>query len=265
MSQFKAAIPWERITRIKPVLAGPGENVREVKARVGCQYIVNFGTYRFSDRELDSGLKLDGEVLKLGYTGFGFGIREGRLYWSWQGSGYPDWFGQMYSYVKDGALTVPASRGTGKDGRIGVGITDDALILAGCDKGSGMSARAFMDWAFPGCPYALEGDGSYSAQWITPDSQSGITREVVWYLCVWTKEDNQEGGKEEMTIKATCTAKTSVYDSAGKLESGRYIAKGDVCQIGPGITDNLLIPVEYPVAAGTRSAYLKSLANFRKA
>jgi len=263
VARFKASIPWTRIAKIKPVFAGPGEDIRDVQARTGCQYIINFGTYRFDNRALDSGLKLDGEVLKLGYTGFGFGVKDGKLYWSWQGSGYQDWIGQMYSYVKDGVLTVPVSRGTGKDGRIGVGITGEALVLAGCDKADGMSARDFMDWAFASCPYALEGDGSYSAQWITPESKSGVTREVVWYLCVWTR-DGEEGDKD-MSIKGTCTAKTSVYDAAGKLESGRYIAKGDVCQIGPEVTAGLLIPVEYPVASGTRRAYLKSLANFREA
>ena len=157
-----------------------------------------------------------------------------------------------------------SSRGAGKDGRIGVGITGEALVLAGCDKVDGMGARDFMTWAFPGCPYALEGDGSYSAQWITPDSRNITTRRVVWYLCVWTKEEEQEGGESGMNIKGTCTAKTSVYDANGKLESGRYIAKGDVCEIGPGITGNLLIPVEYPITGGTRKAYLKSLVNFRK-
>ena len=264
MSQFKAVIPWERITKIKPVVAEGTEDISAVKKRAGCSHIINFGTYRFDNRALDSGLKLDGEVLKLGYTGYGFGIQDGRLYWSWEGVYYPDWFGQMYGYVKEGILTVPAGRG-GKDGRIGVGITEDALILAGCDKDEGMGARTFLERNFSGCRYALEGDGSYSAQWITPDSRNITTRRVVWYLCAWTKEEEQEGGESGMNIKGTCTAKTSVYDANGKLESGRYIAKGDVCEIGPGITGNLLIPVEYPVTSGTRKAYLKSLVNFRKA
>lgn len=76
---------------------------------------------------------------------------------------------------------------------------------------------------------------------------------------IFTKKED-----DEMKI-ITRTAKkkiSDIYDAAGKKEKGRYIAKGDKCLITNVMTDNLLIPVEYPVKSGTHKAFIRSLVNF---
>lgn len=196
MSSLHIAIPFERIERIKPVMArNASESISTVKTRVGCDYIINFGTYVFEDRRLDSGLKLDGKLLKTGYSCEGFAVSGKRLVWSWEGQGYADWFGQWSSYKKAGKLYT-ASR-SDENAWIGVGMTEKELVLAGVSKAEGMSSHAFMTAYFADCAYAIKGDGSYSAQWITPQGSNITTRNVVWYLCVWTKKDQEEDNVRE--------------------------------------------------------------------
>lgn len=196
MSSLHISIPFERIERIKPVMArNASESIATVKTRVGCDYIINFGTYVFEDRRLDSGLKLDGKLLKTGYSCEGFAVAGNRLTWSWEGQGYDDWIGQWSAYKKAGKLYT-ASR-SDKNAQIGVGITNTSLVLAGVSKASALTSYEFMTRYFADCPYAIKGDGSYSAQWITPQGSNVTTRNVVWYLCVWIKKDQEEDNVRE--------------------------------------------------------------------
>ena len=196
MSSLYLKIPFDRIERIKPVMArNASESIATVKTRVGCDYIINFGTYVFEDRRLDSGLKLDGKLLKTGYSCEGFAVAGNRLAWSWEGQGYDDWIGQWSAYKKTGKLYT-ASR-SDKNAQIGVGITNTSLVLAGVSKASALTSHEFMTRYFADCPYAIKGDGSYSAQWITPQGSNITTRNVVWYLCVWLKKEQEEDNVRE--------------------------------------------------------------------
>ena len=196
MSSLHIDIPYDRIERIKPVMArNAAESISTVKTRVGCDYIINFGTYVFEDRRLDSGLKLDGKLLKTGYSCEGFAVEGNHLAWSYEGQGYDDWFGQWSSYKKAGKLYT-ASR-SDKNAQIGVGITNTSLVLAGVSKSSALTSYEFMTRYFADCPYAIKGDGSYSAQWITPQGSNVTSRNVVWYLCVWLKKYEEDDTVKE--------------------------------------------------------------------
>lgn len=63
-------------------------------------------------------------------------------------------------------------------------------------------------------------------------------------------------------MQVKCTKKTAVYTAAGKLESGRYIAAGDVCQLETGLTAALLLPITYPAGKTQRKAYIRDIENF---
>lgn len=196
MSSLHIEIPFDRIERIKPVMArNASEGIATVKTRVRCDYIINFGTYVFSDRCLDSGLKLDGKLLKTGYTCEGLAVSGNRLVWSYEGNGYEDWIGQWNAYKKAGKL-YNASR-SDKNAQIGVGITNTSLVLAGVSKESALTSYDFMTRNFASCQYAIKGDGSYSAQWITPNGSNVTTRKVVWYLCIWLKQIPEDDNVKE--------------------------------------------------------------------
>ena len=212
MSSLHIAIPFDRIERIKPVMArNASESIATVKTRVGCDYIINFGTYVFEDRRLDSGLKLDGKLLKTGYSCEGFAVEGNHLVWSWEGMGYNDWIGQWSAYKKAGKLYT-ASR-SDKNAQIGVGITNTSLVLAGVSKSSALTSYEFMTRYFADCPYAIKGDGSYSAQWITPQGSNVTSRNVVWYLCVWLKKDQQEDDNVREYVNNS-SARKPVYDTS---------------------------------------------------
>ena len=72
-----------------------------------------------------------------------------------------------------------------------------SLVLAGVSKSSALTSYEFMTRYFADCPYAIKGDGSYSAQWITPGGRNVTGRNVVWYLCVWLKKDQEEDNVRE--------------------------------------------------------------------
>lgn len=65
-------------------------------------------------------------------------------------------------------------------------------------------------------------------------------------------------------MKVISTREQLVYASSGREEEGRFIDKGDLCELGE-VTDNLLIPVTYPTAKGLRGAFVKSLEGFVRA
>ena len=210
MSSLHIEIPFDRIERIKPVMArNASERISTVKTRVGCDYIINFGTYVFEDRRLDSGLKLDGKLLKTGYSCEGFAVEGNHLVWSWEGMGYNDWIGQWSAYKKAGKLYT-ASR-SDKNAQIGVGITNTSLVLAGVSKSSAMTSYEFMTRYFANCPYAIKGDGSYSAQWITPQGSNVTSRNVVWYLCVWLKKDQEDDTVKEYVNNSS--SRKPVYET----------------------------------------------------
>lgn len=210
MSSLHIEIPFDRIERIKPVMArNASESISTVKTRVGCDYIINFGTYVFEDRRLDSGLKLDGKLLKTGYSCEGFAVEGNHLVWSWEGMGYNDWIGQWSAYKKTGKLYT-ASR-SDKNAQIGVGITNASLVLAGVSKASALTSYEFMTRYFANCPYAIKGDGSYSAQWITPQGSNVTSRNVVWYLCVWLKKDQEDDTVKEYVNNSS--SRKPVYET----------------------------------------------------
>ena len=65
-------------------------------------------------------------------------------------------------------------------------------------------------------------------------------------------------------MKVISTREQLVYAASGQEEEGRFIDKGDLCELG-GVTDKLLIAVTYPTAKGPRSAFVKSLEGFVRA
>jgi hypothetical protein len=260
--KFQEKILVNNIEKIKPVIANKNENIEAVKKRVGCDYVINFGTYNFSDMKPDSGLKIDNVLIKTGYTCEGFGIKQNELIWSYEGQGFTDWIGQWSSYYKNGVLyNAPKND---KNAQIGIGVNrNNEIVIAGTSKDEPLTSYEFMTKYFKDCLYAIKGDGSYSSQWITPETKNVTTRKVLWYLCIWLKQDKQDKGGEDMDIKVKCSKKTNVFDESGSKIEG-YIDKNDICTIN-GITKNCLITITYPTSNGTKTRWIKSLENFTQA
>lgn len=215
-----------------------------------------------------------GELASNAGNGFGFGVvASGELHWGspwerkWNSylSGYP-------GLIKDGkalewgfydkAVFDASTRRSGiaqKGGRVYF-VTSGNLTL-----------RQFRDKLLAlGMEQAINLDGGGSSRMLhegIPVNAPTDNRRVANLIAAWdgTQNGAQENAPERgRTMKAICNRKMETYDAAGKVENGRYIAKGDVCTIDSTVTNNLLIGVTYPVSGGTRRAYVKNLAFFTR-
>jgi LysM repeat protein len=216
-------IPSAQITKIKPVLArkkanGEYESMTEVKARVGCTHIINAGTYNMTTYALDSGLTIDGKVLKAGYHGFGT-KDEKTLQFIYAGTGMKDYFGAFHDIIREGKYWEESKMNdTSNRGRTGLGINPDGSItivsIGDTEAKYKCGSTAFMSTYFKGCTYAINLDGGGSSQWITPNSKFISGRHVAWYLCLWIKETtttNPTPTKPATKPTTTTTTTTSSY------------------------------------------------------
>lgn len=101
LSEF---IPYEKIIKIKPVIAqrvnGKRESMAQVKKRVGCTLIVNGGTYT-TGYVPDSGLKIDGrDYSRSEYYGLGSND-EKHFEFSYAGKWTRDYIGAHKDYIRD--------------------------------------------------------------------------------------------------------------------------------------------------------------------
>jgi LysM repeat protein len=186
-------IPKSKITKIKPVLTmkinGKYESMQQVKDRVGCDYIINAGTYNMTTYALDSGLKIDGKVLKEGYHGFGT-KDEKTLEFIYGGNGMNDFFGAFHDIIRGGKYWEETKMNDkAKRGRTGIGFDNDSVyitVIGDKDNKYTCTSTDFMTKYFLGkCDYAINLDGGGSSQWIAPDSRYISGRLVAWYLCIW--------------------------------------------------------------------------------
>lgn len=225
---YHETIPYDRIDRIKPVIAqkigNRYESMAEVKKRTQCTHIINGGTYN-SARELDSGLKIDNTVLKSGAFGFGI-IESEKIVWSYGGTWCKDWFGAFGDIVRNG-VHQPVLNDKAKRGRTGVGISDKGVTLAVVqDKKKGAcTSTDFMQTYFKDCTHAINLDGGGSSQCNTPHIKIVSGRPVVWYLCLWVKPD--DGVKcKVVNVRTWLTVRSkpslSCY-TLGKLYTGNHI------------------------------------------
>lgn len=160
------------------------------------------------------------------------------------------------TYVFNKALTRIAF-GQLKDGTLAVFCEDGKTIKTFAANGVKQGFQHLCN---------LDGGGSrallWMGKWIYTSSRTPYNA-----IAIWLEDDEKSpiittSNEKIDGIQVKCTKKTQVYNKNGILEIGRSISVGDICVINETITDNLLIKITYPVSSGTRTAYIKSLANF---
>lgn len=214
MATLNVHIPYDRIARIAPVMAEKGEGIVSVAARVGADYVLNGGTYDLVTRELDSGLKIDGEYL-MQRESHGLGIRaDGKLEWSYGGKWTPSWIGYYSCGAADGKLY--GRHITDKRQRAGMGITEDGIVLAATTMG--MTTADFARKYLASCTAWINLDGGGSTQWITPSASYLAKRKVMWYVCVWlTSDDDNNGGDDDMLTNLPLNGEITVTAGFGEV------------------------------------------------
>lgn len=189
-------IPYSQIKRIAPVFGGKNEKITSVQAREKCDIIINGGTYRFEDRVLDSGLKVDGKYYKE-TENFGIGIQaDNRLIWSYGGKWVPTWMG-FYSIAVNND-TMYGRHITNAAERTGIGFVGDEIIIAATT--TPMSTVQFGAKYFDDAECWINLDGGGSTQWIAPDGKYVSGRDVAWYIGIWLTDDAKDTEDKETTM-----------------------------------------------------------------
>ena len=228
-------IPKARIEKIKPVIAvkinGKYETMDQVKKRTGCTHIINAGTYNMKTYALDTGLKIDGKVLKAGWHGMG--INNGRdLIWSYAGNWAQDYFGAFYDTVRNGKHWHESRMNDrSARGRTGFGYDKDSIYIVSIGDTESQyrcSSTDFMQRYFAGkADFACNLDGGGSSQWITPEKSYRSGRRVLWYICIWIKPETKPApiAPKPAPVVNKPTAPSSVIHTVKRGETLGSIAR----------------------------------------
>lgn len=275
-------IPFSKIKKIQCYVNSSRSTAQIVQSSTGADLVINTAIFDMGTNEILSRVVANGRTYGTkSSAAWGLGFNDdGSVVKTWDnGQNCPNYLGP-YSYAVVDSKVNDGLNDKAYRGRMLIGITDDSLVVLGFDDSDSSRCRsktACEGMLGRGCTFAINMDGGGSVQWASKNNKyktcfSG--RKVPAFLCIYLKEDTKEestdvdDNKTESTgnkkLRAVATKKMNVYDKYGKKESGRYISKNDVCEIGP-IAANMLIEVTYPVSSGTRTAYVKSLENFTQA
>lgn len=192
-------------------------------------------------------------------------------------SGYPC----LISNGKADKITY-ATELDGRNPRTAIGYDADHYYIMIVDgrtrKNLGATFSQMQQWFLSlGAEFAINLDGGGSTRILVNgkvDNEPTEDRAVDNVICFYFKRSEgsesgtgEAGGSgacdERLSVK--CIRKTSTYTSEGEVESRRYVAAGDICELGREVSDNLLIPISYPTSSGMRDAYIRDLGNFTKA
>lgn len=214
MSKIILKLSPNEIIRAECILAAKGtESIQSVKNRTGADIVFNWPIYDFSGATIRSRFCVFGD--KFGdYSSWGIGFDvTGKPFWDYDGqSKNAVCFAGAYTYlIRDGKITDTAGDPT-KNGRTAMGLDRDGnLIVLVVDKNSkdslGTTALA-QEMLKLGCVNAINGDGSYSSQIITPTDKIVTTRNVAGYIGIWLKDkssvdnnNNNSNNNENSQVK----------------------------------------------------------------
>jgi hypothetical protein len=265
--EFSKIIPFEAIEEIACVKSyGAYEMLSSVKKRTGADIVINGPAFHMDTYEIVQSFVCDGHQKGKddGLRGFSFERNTAKL--AWNCAGASNFISEYGLLVVNGEVncSVTASAGS-RRGRTAIGITDDnkfvVYVVTDDEKYAvKKTAKQLANKMLAlGCVQAINLDGGGSSQVADNTGLYTSGRYVPGFICIWLKKTAQED--DTMTVMAT--AKQNTYDASGYIEARRYIDKGDVCTIKRTIDEKLLIEIEYPVSGGKRTAYIKSLENFK--
>jgi len=219
----------------------------------------------------------DGELVSNQGKGFGFGTVDKKTVefgQPWDKKWY-DFITGYYGLVQNGkAIDPPWKDAYVFDkalNRIAFGQLKSGEFAIFCENGKTIKQYA-VDAERAGFKSLcnLDGGGSRALYWLGKWVHTS-TRTPYNAVAIWLEpkktivKPSISAGKEVSSVQVVCNAKTKVYNSSGKVEIGRYITKGDICELTNKLDlDNLQVEIIYPAGVNMRTAYIKDLANFTK-
>lgn len=280
--KLDVVFPFDKIKKVECKAYSTRTTASNVQKQTGADLVINASIFDMGTGEILSKIVDNGHTYGKSAASWGLGFSsDGSIVKTWDnGQKCPNYIGP-YSYAVVDSQVKDGLKETSYRGRMLIGITEKSLVVLGFDDSDPSrcgTTTACEGMLGRGCTFAINLDGGGSVQWASKNGDYGncySARKVPAFVCIYLKEsadipngddDNTAttNGKDDKKLRTVATKKMNVYDKYGKKESGRYISKNDVCEIGP-IAANMLVEVTYPVSSGTRTAYVKSLENFTQA
>lgn len=194
------------------IVTAAGRTMAQVKAAVGCDYILNGGLYDMTTGKPVGHLKVAGKVLaKETWGSWGYAWTTGP---DIAMKSIPDNAGEYANYITclplltpwdniSAPLTYPAALG-GKRGRTVLAVTSDSLVLYCSKDGTADGAtpeKLRQELYDMGAVTALMLDSGGSSQC---DFGGGRTiysaRRVHNYICIWTKKEDEKMPNKKFTV-----------------------------------------------------------------
>lgn len=219
----------------------------------------------------------DGVMVSDQGNGFGFGTTDGKTveFGSPYSKKWRDYITGYYGLVQNGkAIDPPWKDSYVFDkalNRIAFGQFNSGEFAIFCENGKTIKQYA-SNAERSGFKFLcnLDGGGSralyWLGKWIYTSTRTPYNAVAIWLEPEKTiVKPSTSTGKEVSSVQVVCNVQTKVYNSSGKVEIGRYITKGDICELRNKLDlDNLQIEIVYPAGNNMRTAYIKDLSNFTK-
>lgn len=192
----------EQIARAECILADGLESIQSVKKRIGADILFNWPIYDFDGGTIRSRFCLFGSRFgDYPSWGIAFGA-DGKPFWDYDGESGAPCFAGAYSYlVRDGKISDSLADKSA-NGRTAMGLkADGSLVIYVVAKNSAQAcstAALAQRMQELGCVQAINGDGSYSSQIITPAGQITTGRKVAGYIGIWLKKEEESGEVDPM-------------------------------------------------------------------
>lgn len=251
-----AQIPLNQISKAKPYVNTKRKSMSQIKAEIGCDYIINGGLFDMSTFKPMNHLVVDGKILSksLGKTGASFkntedGVEielsyDNQIGWDDHVSGYPLLVanGKIVNFITPQGLEGVRPRSC-------IGKTNDFFILATFEGHTlAQAARKMLEL---GCVWAINLDGGGSTQADFMGQKDTASRVVHNFICVWLKKEQSTKEDDGMNIIQDFIAKGR-KNRPGRTNPMLYITVHD--------TDN----VDKGADALSHASYLKGDAAVKK-
>lgn len=189
-------IKKESIKKIKVYYNdGCKKTATQIQKELGCQYMINTTLFNMSSKTAAGYLTVDNTVYGAVANPYGFAVNGDKIVFSYGNNvKYPDFTGCYHVLVRDGkvAITDAESNKYGYTSRSCVGLTKNGDIVMLCDQTNrSLKNGVGNDMLVAGCDIALNFDGGGSSQGYFNGTWLKSSRNVLAYLCVWTKDEGE--------------------------------------------------------------------------
>ncbi len=275
-------IPKSSIVKAKVYYnVGCKKTMAQIQKELGCQYMVNTTLFDMNTKEPAGWLYSNGQKIKEVANPYGLAVKDSNIVFSYGNNvKYPDFTGCYHVLVRNGVKQITRSESDkyGYTDHTCVGIKKNGDIVIICDQ-TNRSLNGMADELIDaGCDVGLNFDGGGSTQCYYNGKTLYSSRNVIAFLCIWTKPVTETKPTEETQPSKEETnnvAKKKILLIAGHgagdsgATSGSWQEATETRNVVAGLKEAMKNIADVTVYPTTRNAYtdytngvLNSQANF---